>query len=100
MICNSKYINNCYKKNETKFHSRTPGYRKEYYREHREKLLNHQKKYYQDHKKRIQYIKSLWFQKHKSRLRKKHGFIRKYNTKPKDNTNTEIIKKNIILSFD
>ena len=102
MIHNSNYIYPCYREKQlsSNYFSKTAGYRKEYYRLHREKLLNHQKKYYQDHKKRIQYVKSLWFQKNKDRLRKKHGFVRKNKTKPKDNTNTEIIKKNIILTFD
>ena len=93
-------IHSCYRKTEPNYYSKTPGYRKEYYQLHREKLLNHQKNYNERHKKRIQYYKSIWFQRHKNRLRKKHGFVRKNITKPKDIINTEIIKKNITLTFD
>ncbi len=102
MIHNSNYIYPCYRERQlsSNYFSKTAGYRKEYYRLHRDILNDRSKKYYQDHKKRIQYVKSLWFQKNKDRLRKKHGFVRKNKTKPKDNTNTEIIKKNIILTFD
>ena len=100
MIKNSTKINTCYKQTEPIYPSLTSGYNHEYYLTHKEILNKKSKQYYQDHKKRIQYIKSLWFQKSKNRLRKKHGFIRTYNTKPKDNINTEIIRKNITLTFD
>lgn len=98
MICNSKYIYKCYQNNDPIYHSLTAGYRREYYREHRAKLLNHQKKYYMDNKKRIQFIKSLWFQKNKERLRVKNGYKRRNKTKVK--CFTSILKKPIILSFD
>ena len=93
-------IHSCYRKTEPNYYSKTPGYRKEYYQLHRDFLLLKQKNYNEEHKKRIKYIKSLWFQRHKDRLRKKHGFVRKNKTKPKDNINIEIIKKNITLTFD
>jgi len=100
MIQNSNSIHSCYRVNEPTYYSTTPGYRKEYYLLHREDLINRSKQYYQHHKKRMRQKKSIWFQKNKERLRKKHGFIRRYETKKKDIPITEIIKKNIILTFD
>jgi hypothetical protein len=103
MIQNSKYIYKCYRERQlsSNYFSKTAGYRREYYIQHREKLLNHQKKYYQDHKKRIQYVKSLWFQKNKERLRIKNGYERRNKTKPiKNEFLTDIKHEKIILSFD
>ena len=93
-------IHSCFLEREPIYPTLTSGYRKEYYLLHRNTLLLKQKNYNERHKKRIQYYKSLWFQRHKNRLRKKHGFVRKNITKPKDIINTEIIKKNITLTFD
>lgn len=93
-------IYKCYKRYETRYPSLTAGYRKEYYREHREKLLNQQKKYNNDNKQRIKYIKSLWFQKNKERLRLKNGYKRRNKTKVKTECLTDIRDEEIILSFD
>ena len=93
-------INPCYRENEPIYPSLTAGYRKEYYILHRNIILDRNKEYYKTHKKRLQYLKKIWFQKNKERLRIKWGYKRRNITKPKDIINTEIIRKNIILTFD
>ena len=94
-------IHNCYK-NISLGHSTYSKnlYLKDYYSLNKIRIKYYQENYRNLNKIQLKKKKAIWFQANKERLRKKHGFIRRYETKQKDIPTTEIIKKNITLTFD
>lgn len=94
-------IHNCYKHTSLGYDTYSKNlYHKDYYSFNKMRIKYYQENYRNLNKIQLKKKKAIWFQLNKNRLRKKHGFIRTYNTKTKDIPNTEIIKKNITLTFD